>query len=80
MVWIRAAAKASRTEQRTQPRTHRRRTRDARRVNRQTALETGKTTEIDLDSMIAAYSRSTEVPPIEFWRRAVEMWQTSLID
>ena len=78
MVWIRAAAKAIRTEHGRSPA----RIAAERDVGESTVrrFETGKTTEIDLDSMIAAYSRSTEVPPIEFWRRAVEMWQTSLID
>ena len=75
MVWIRAAARAIREEHGRSP---------ARiaverdvRESTVTRFEAGRTTQIDVDSMIAAYSDATDVPPIEFWRRAIEMWQAS---
>lgn len=76
MHWIRAAARAIREERGRKP-VH---IAAERNVNESTItrFEAGKTTNIDVDSLVAAYSRDTEVPAIEFWRRAVEMWQTAL--
>lgn len=73
--WIRAAARAIRTERESKFA----RIAAQRDVTESTVrrFEKGETVQINVDSMIAAYSEVTDVPVIEFWRRAVEMWQAN---
>lgn len=76
MIWVRTAAKTIREEHRISP-ARIAAERDVRESTI-TRFEAGKTTNIDLDAMIAAYSRVSGIPEVEFWRRAVELWDASL--
>jgi hypothetical protein len=73
MVWIRVAAKQIREEHACSPA----RVAAERDVTEWTVrrFEQGRTVKVNVDLMIAAYSRCTGVPTVEFWRRALELWQ-----
>jgi hypothetical protein len=73
--WIRVAARQIRLEHGASPA----RIAAERNVRESTVtrFEAGRTIQIDVDAMIGAYATVAGVPPVEFWRRALELWEAA---
>ena len=76
LIWIAKAARSIREEHGRRPANiAAERGVDQSTINR---FESGRIKRPDLDAMIAAYARDTEIPVIEFWARALELWRAEL--